>query len=177
MVESQFGSRIWSSVGPAHHGAANTMDAVPVSTRACLAGLVLSGLLVVCLRASGGRSCGVVGARLSGRLMVGFVCVGFVAPLLVVVLLNVVCAADTSVSALASCVLVSRRAAQCVLSALVGRVRNGRVAVLRRIPRHGRRRAWCTTVLPSRWTLFLFRPMHAWLVWCWPACVRSAYGH
>ena len=21
------------------------------------------------------------------------------------------------------------------------------------------------------------RPMHAWLVWCWPACVWSVYGH
>ena len=46
------------------------MDAVPVSTRARLAGLVLAGLRVVCLRSSGG--CGVVGVRLSrppqGRL-------------------------------------------------------------------------------------------------------------
>ena len=25
-------------------------------------------------------------------------------------------------------------------------------------------------------TPFPFRPVHAWLVWCWPACVRSVYG-
>ena len=24
---------------------------------------------------------------------------------------------------------------------------------------------------------FPFRPMHAWLVWCWPACVWSVYGN
>ena len=30
---------------------------------------------------------------------------------------------------------------------------------------------------PTRWTPFPFRPMHAPLVWCWPACVWSAYGH
>ena len=72
MVESRFCSRIWSPAAVAHHGAANPMDAVPVSTCACLAGLVLAGLHVVCLRSSGGCSCGVVGARLSwlphGRL-------------------------------------------------------------------------------------------------------------
>ena len=58
--------------GVAHHGVANPMDAIPISTRARLAGLVLAGLRVVCLRSSGGCSCGVVGARLSwpphGRL-------------------------------------------------------------------------------------------------------------
>ena len=112
-----------------------------------------------------------------GRLMVGWVCVGFVAPLPVVVSPNVVCAADTSLSALASCVLVGPRAAQCGLSALVGRVRNGRVAVFCRVRWHGRRRAWRTTVPPSRWTPFPFRPVHAALVWCWPACVWSVYGH
>ena len=26
------------------------------------------------------------------------------------------------------------------------------------------------------WTPFPFRPVHAWLVWCWPACVWSVYG-
>ena len=26
-------------------------------------------------------------------------------------------------------------------------------------------------------TPFLTRPVHAWLVWCWPACVGSVYGH
>ena len=72
MVESRLCSPIWSPAGVAHHGAANLMDAVPVSTRACLAGLVLAGLRVVCLQSSGGCSCCVVGARLSwqphGRL-------------------------------------------------------------------------------------------------------------
>ena len=49
----------------AYHGVANPLDAVPVLTRAGLAGLVLAGLRVVCLWSSGGCSCGVVGARLS----------------------------------------------------------------------------------------------------------------
>ena len=42
-------SRVWSSAGVAHHGIANPWDAVPVSTLACLAGLVLAGLRAVCL--------------------------------------------------------------------------------------------------------------------------------
>ena len=42
---------------------------------------------------------------------------------------------------------------------------------------YGHRRAWRTTVPPSRWTPFPFRPVHAWLVGCWPACVWSVYGH
>ena len=29
---------------------------------------------------------------------------------------------------------------------------------------------------PTRWTPFPFRPVHAWLVWCWPACVWSVFG-
>ena len=41
---------------------------------------------------------------------------------------------------------------------------------------HGRRRARRTTVSPTLWTSFPFRPVHAWLVWCWPACVWSVYG-
>ena len=72
MVESRFCSWVWSLAGVAHHGVANPLDAVPVSTRARLAGLLLAGLRVVYLRSSGGCSCGVVGARLSwpphGRL-------------------------------------------------------------------------------------------------------------
>ena len=107
--------------------------------------------------------------------MVGLVCVGFVAP--VIVSSNVVCAADTFLSVLASCVLVGPRAAQCGSSALVGRVRNGRVAVFCRVNGHGRRQAWRTMVPPSRWTPYPFRPVHALLVWCWPASVRSVYGH
>ena len=58
-------SWVWSSAGVAHHGAAIPLDAVPVSTRARLPGLVLAGLRVVCLRSCGGCSCGVVGAQLS----------------------------------------------------------------------------------------------------------------
>ena len=57
--------RVWSLAGVAHHGVAKPLDAVSVATRACLAGQVLAGLRVVCLRSSRGCSCGVVGARLS----------------------------------------------------------------------------------------------------------------
>ena len=60
---------------------------------------------------------------------------------------------------------------------LVGWVRNGRVVVFCCVRGDGGRQAWPTTVLPTRPTPFLFRPMHAWLVWCWPACVWSVYGH
>ena len=42
---------------------------------------------------------------------------------------------------------------------------------------YGGRRAWRTALSPTRWTPFLFRPLHAWLVWCWPAYVWSVYGH
>ena len=42
---------------------------------------------------------------------------------------------------------------------------------------YGRRRAWHTTVSPTRWTSFSFGPMHARPVWRWPACVWSVYGH
>ena len=68
-----------SSVGVAHHGVADPLGAVSVSTRAGLAGSALAGLRVVCLRSSGGCSCGVVGAWLSwpphGRLgSCGFRC-------------------------------------------------------------------------------------------------------
>ena len=60
---------------------------------------------------------------------------------------------------------------------MVGRVRNGRVALFCCVRAYGGQRAWRTTVLPTRPTPFPFRPMHAWLLWCWPACVRSVYGH
>ena len=59
---------------------------------------------------------------------------------------------------------------------LVGRVRNGRAAVFCCVCGYGGRQAWRSTVLPTCPTPFLFRPMHAWLVWCWPACVWSVYG-
>ena len=42
---------------------------------------------------------------------------------------------------------------------------------------HGRWRPWRTTVPQSRWTPFLFQPVHAWLVRCWLLCVWSVYGH
>ena len=60
---------------------------------------------------------------------------------------------------------------------LVGRVRNRRVAVFCCVLGCGGPGAWCTTVLPTCWGKFPFRPMHAWLVWCWPACTWSVYGH
>ena len=60
---------------------------------------------------------------------------------------------------------------------LVGRVRNGRVAVFCCVRGYGGRRAWRTSVSPTPWTPFPLRPMHAWLVWCWPACAWSVYGH
>ena len=112
-----------------------------------------------------------------GRLMVGLVCVGFVALLPVVVSPNVVCAAGTSVPALVSCILVGPSAAQCGLSTLIGRVCDGRVAVFCCVRGLGRQRARRPMVPPSRGTPFPFGPVHAWLVWCPPACVWSVYGH
>ena len=41
---------------------------------------------------------------------------------------------------------------------------------------NGRRRGWRTMVWPTHWTPFPFRPVHAWLVSCWLACVWSVYG-
>ena len=41
---------------------------------------------------------------------------------------------------------------------------------------HGGRRARLATVSPARWMSFLYRPMHVFPVWCWPACVRSVCG-
>ena len=111
MVESQFCSRTWSSAGVAHHGVANLMDAVPVSTRASLAGLVLAGLRVVCLRSSGCCSCGVVGARLSwpphGRLGLR----GFRRAAASGRIAECYLCSGTSVSALAICVSVGPSAA------------------------------------------------------------------
>ena len=49
-------SLVWSSAGVAHHGVATPWDAVPFSTVACPAGLVLAGLRAVCLL-SGGFFC------------------------------------------------------------------------------------------------------------------------
>ena len=41
---------------------------------------------------------------------------------------------------------------------------------------YGGRRAWRTTVSPTCWTPFPFRPLHARLVRCWLGCVWSVYG-
>ena len=41
---------------------------------------------------------------------------------------------------------------------------------------YGRQWVWRTMVWPTHWTRFLFRPVHAWLVCCWTACVWSVYG-
>ena len=146
------------------------------STRARLADLLLAGLRVVCLRSSGGCSCGVVGSRSSwpphGRLGLR----GFHALLPVVVPPNVVCAAGMSVSVLVSGVLVCPSVVLCSLLPLVGCVCIGSVAVFCCVRGYGRRRAWRTTVLPTRWAPFPFRPVHAWLVRRWPACVWSVYG-
>ena len=160
----------------AHHGVSNPLDAVLVSTRARLAGLVLAGLRVVCLRSSGGCSCGVVGSRSSwpphGRLgLRGFHCAaaGGLPP-------HVVYAASMSVSVLVSGVVVSPSVVLGSLLPLVGRVCIGSVVVFRCVRGYDRRRAWPTTVLPTRWAPFPFRPVHAWLVRRWPACVWSVYG-
>ena len=111
-----------------------------------------------------------------GRLMVGLVCMGSIALLPVVASPNVVCVAGMSVSVLVSGVLVCPSVVLCSLLPLVGRVRNGSVAVFCCVRGYGRRWAWRTTVLPTRWAPFPFRPVHAWLVRCWPACVWSVYG-
>ena len=52
---------------------------------------------------------------------------------------------------------------------------NGRVAVFCRVRGYGRRRAWHTMVSPTRGTPFPFRPLYAWRVRCWSACVLSVY--
>ena len=111
------------------------------------------------------------------RLMVRLVCVRSVALLLVVAQSNVVCIAGASVLLLVRCVLVCPGVVQCSWLMLVGRVRNGRVAVFCCVRGYGGRRAWHTTVSPTRQTPLPSRPMHAVLVWCWPACVWSVDGH
>ena len=59
---------------------------------------------------------------------------------------------------------------------LVGQLLDGRLTTVRFVRGYGRRRAWRTTVLPTRWTPFLLQPVHAWLVRGCPACVWSVYG-
>ena len=111
-----------------------------------------------------------------GCLMVGLVCVGSIALLPVVVPPHVVYAAGMSVSVLVSGVVVCPSVVFCSLLSLVGRVCIGSVVVFCCVRGRGRRRVWRTTVSPTLWTPFPFRPVHAWLVWCWPACVWSVYG-
>ena len=110
-----------------------------------------------------------------GRLMGGLVCVGSIALLPVVVPPHVVYAAGMSVSVLVSGVVVRPSVVLCSLLSLLGRVCIGSGVVFCCVRGHGRRRAWRTTVSPTRWTPFPFQPVHAWLVWCWPACVWSVY--
>ena len=111
-----------------------------------------------------------------GRLMVGLVCVGSIALLPVVVPPHVVYAAGMSVFVLVSGVVVCPSVVLCSLLPLVGRVRIVSVVVFCCVCGYDRRWAWRTTVLPTCWAPFPFRPVHAWLVWCWPACVWSVYG-
>ena len=111
-----------------------------------------------------------------GRLMVSLVCVGSIALLPVVVPPHVVYAAGMSVSVHVSGVVVCPSVVLCSLLPLVGRVCIGSVVVFCRVRGYDRRRAWRTTVLPTRWAPFSFRPMHAWVVRRWPACVWSVYG-
>ena len=111
-----------------------------------------------------------------GRTMAGLVCVGFIALLPVVVSPNVVYAACMSVSVLVSGVVVRPSVVLCSLLPLVGRVCICSVAVFCCVHGYGGRWALRTTVLPTRWAPFPFRPVHAWLVRRWPACVWSVYG-
>ena len=111
-----------------------------------------------------------------GRLMVGLVCVGSIALLPVVVPPNVVYAAGISVSVLVSDVVVCPSVVLCSLLPLVGRVCIGSVAVFCCVRGYDRWWAWRTTVLPTRCAPSPFRPVHALLVRCWPACVWSVYG-
>ena len=41
---------------------------------------------------------------------------------------------------------------------------------------HAQPWVWRITAWPTCLTPFPFRPVHAWLVECWPACVWSVYG-
>ena len=111
-----------------------------------------------------------------GHLMVGLVCVGSIALLPVVVPLHVVYAAGMSVSVLVSGVVVCPSVVLCSLLPLVGRVCIGSVVAFCCVCGYDRRWAWRTTVLPTRWAPFPFRPVHTWLVRRWPACVWSVYG-
>ena len=60
---------------------------------------------------------------------------------------------------------------------VVGRLRDGRVITFCVVLGYGRQQAWRTTVWPTRWTPFPFRPVHALPVWRWLAGVWSVHGH
>ena len=47
---------------------------------------------------------------------------------------------------------------------LVAGLRDGRVSMFCFVCGYGRQRAWHTMVWQTRWTPFLFPPVHAWLV-------------
>ena len=111
-----------------------------------------------------------------GRLMVGLVCVGSIALLPVVVPPHGVYVAGMSVSVLVSGVVVCSSVVLCSLLPLVGRVCIGSVVVFCCVRGYDCRWAWRTTVLPTCWAPFPLRPVHAWLVRRWPACVWSVYG-
>ena len=98
-----------------------------------------------------------------GRLMVGLVCLGSIAVLPVVVPPHVVYAAGMSVLVLVSGVVVCPSVVLCSLLPLVGRVCSGSVVVFCCVRGYDRRWVWRTTVLPTRWAPFPFRPVHAWL--------------
>ena len=59
---------------------------------------------------------------------------------------------------------------------MVGRLRDGRVIMFGVVRESCCQRAWGTTLGPTCWTPFPFRPVHAWPVWRWLACVWSVYG-
>ena len=63
-----------------------------------------------------------------------------------------------------------------LVNLLVGLLRNGRVKMTCVVRWYGRRRTWRTMVWPTRWTPFLFRPVHTWLVQCWPPFVWFVDG-
>ena len=111
-----------------------------------------------------------------GRLIIGMVCVGSIALLPVVVPPHVVYAAGMSVSVLVNGVVVCPSVMLCSLLQLVGRVCIGSVVAFCCVRGYDRRWGWRTTVLPTSWAPFPFRPVHAWLVRRWPACVWSVYG-
>ena len=58
---------------------------------------------------------------------------------------------------------------------LVGLLFNGRISALWCVRGYGRRQAWRIVLSPTHGTPFLLRPLHAWPVWCCPACVWSGY--